>query len=225
MAVDDADPGVPPGLAGAEAPGPAPPSTSFEAWTPSRAALPSPPLLRVPAGIHANRGDALERRYAFRMRMAFGAAGVMSAGLLPLTLAIALHEIWPCAGIECRGVASAVGIGGLAGLSLFLFGAGATAHWATSAASALYDGHPPFGAVWLGRVGFSLWAVSEVLMTLALPTQAAPPFWGGLLIGLASMPLALGQLIVSARHHARRVLAESSATAGLPLHPSPEILP
>lgn len=192
---------------------------------PAPATLSPPPLLRIPAGAHADRRDAIERRYSFRMRMAFGAAGVMSAGLLPLTLAIALHEIWPCAGIECRGVASAVGISGLAGLSLFLFGSGATAHWATSAASILYEGHPPLGAVWLGRLGFSLWAISEVLLTLALFTQSGVPFWGGLLIGLTSMPLALGQLIVSARRHARRVFTEPSAAAGPTPFPSPEILP
>mgnify|MGYP005867126245 CR=1 FL=1 len=179
------------GEVGDEAPGP------FTALTP-------PPLLRVEPGEVVDLSAIYGQRFRFRMNMAYGAAGLTAAGILPFSLAVALHEIWPCGGRECINVTTVMGLSGLAGLSLFLVGAGAMAHWSTSATHALFEAKAPFRAIWMGRVSFILWAISEVLLTVAIVAPGAGLFWAGTLFGLASLPFAIGQLVFATLRHRDR---------------------
>ncbi|MDF1565471.1 MAG: hypothetical protein P1V51_20710 [Deltaproteobacteria bacterium] len=181
--------------------------------------LSAPPLLRVAQGEVVDLGALYHSRYRFRMNMAYGAAGVTAAGILPFSAAVALHEIWPCGGRDCISVTTAMGLFGLGGLSLFLIGAGAMAHWSTVAAHALYDPKAPAGAIWMGRTAFVLWAISEVLLTLAIVGPGAGLFWAGTLFGFFSIPFAIGQMVSTTLR--RRDRDPGTRIAGWPVAPVP----
>jgi len=187
-----------------------PKAEAFRSWSPSPSAsaaqgllppLSTPPLFKLPENppeaARSPGPSKWEKDFHLSMNLGYGGAALTGLGLLPFTLAVALHEIWPCSGRECIGVSSAVGVFGLSGLSLFVFGTGVTGYWSTRGAKALYGGEAPLGAVWMGKLAQFFWILSELALTVAIVSPGSGFFWTGALFGLVSIPLAFGQMMVT----------------------------